>query len=63
MKPSDHYRYDWHRDPTRSARSLWTVTAVINEGHKGTLLNCPHSDCAELRKERIPMPPPPVRRY
>ncbi len=36
---SDHYRYEHDRDARR-------VRAIVNEGHAGTVLNCPHPDCA-----------------
>jgi hypothetical protein len=39
---TDHYRYEYSRD-------LKTVTAIVNVGHTGTILNCMHPACAALR--------------
>jgi len=45
----EHYRYEYTRDPERAPRPPWRVRQIVNDGHTGSLLNCPHPACVLLR--------------
>lgn len=47
---SDHYRYEYSHAPERKPRPPWIVRAVLNDGHSGSILNCPHPACVQIRQ-------------
>ena len=58
-RSDDHARYDYRRAPERAPRPPWTVRIVVNEGHAGSVLNCPHPACVAGRPARVGASPAP----